>query len=91
VGDLLARFLDRSGIAARVEQATVLADWPQRVGPQIAAVASPTGLHDDTLYVGVSSSVWLMELNLMKAELMKRVNAGRKEGRIREIRFVMAA
>lgn len=90
VGDLVARFLDKSGLAARVEAATVLTDWPQRVGPQIAAVTSPTGLHEDTLFVSVATSAWMMELNLMKGELIRRVNAGRREGRIQHIVFVMA-
>ena len=91
VGDLVARFLARSGLAAKVEAASVLTDWPERVGPQIAAVTEPRGLSDDTLYVAVASSAWMMELNLMKAELMKRINAGKREGKIRQIVFVMAA
>ena len=90
VGELVTRFLDRSGLAAKVEAATVLTDWPQRVGPQIAAVTTPTGLSDETLFVSVATSAWMMELNLMKGELIKRVNTGRKEGRIRHIVFVMA-
>lgn len=91
VGDLVARFLDRSGLAAKVEAASVLTDWPERVGPQIAAVTQCTGTSDGTLFVSVASSAWMMELNLMKHELLKRVNAGRKEGKIRQIVFVMAA
>lgn len=90
VGELVTRFLDRSGLAAKVEAATVLTDWPQRVGPQIAAVTTATGLSDDTLFVSVATSAWMMELNLMKGELIKRVNTGRKEGRISHIVFVMA-
>lgn len=90
VGDLVSRFLAKSGLAGKVEAASVLTDWAERVGPQIAAVTQPTRLADDTLVVSVVTSAWLMELNLMKGELMKRVNAGRKEGRIRQIVFVMA-
>ena len=91
VGDLVARFLDRSGLAGRVEAASVLTDWPERVGPQIAAVTAPTRLSDDTLFVSVATSAWMMELNLMKGELIKRVNTGRREGRINHIVFLMAA
>lgn len=91
VGDLVARFLEKSGLAAGVEAAGVLTDWPERVGAQIAAVARPTGVSDGTLFVAVDTSPWLMELNLMKGELLRRVNAGRKEGKIRQIVFVMAA
>jgi predicted nucleic acid-binding Zn ribbon protein len=91
VGDLVASFLDRSGLAPRVAAATVLTEWGSLVGPQIAAVTSATGLQDDTLFVAVANSAWMMELNLMKGALIKRVNTGRKEGRIQHIVFVMAA
>ena len=91
VGELVTRFLDRSGLAPRVAAATVLTEWPTLVGPQIAAVTTATGLQDGTLFVAVANSAWMMELNLMKGDLIKRVNTGRKEGRIEHIVFVMAA
>jgi predicted nucleic acid-binding Zn ribbon protein len=90
VGDLVARFLDKSGLGARVEAATAMTDWARLVGPQIAAVTTPTGMSEDTLFVSVATSAWLMELNLMKGELMRRINAGKKEGRIGHIVFVIA-
>ncbi|HEU4559705.1 MAG TPA: DUF721 domain-containing protein [Longimicrobium sp.] len=91
LGDVLSRYLDKSGLGAKVEAASVLTDWAERVGPGIAAVTTPTGLHDQTLFVAVANSAWMMELNLMKHELIKRVNSGRKEGQIRQIVFQMAA
>ena len=91
MGEVVARFLDRSGLGPRVAAATVLTDWASLVGPQIAAVTSATGLQDDTLFVAVANSAWMMELNLMKGALIKRVNTGRTEGRIEHIVFVMAA
>lgn len=91
VGDLVSRFLEKSGLAGKVEAASVLTDWAERVGPQIAAVTRATSLADDTLFVSVATSAWMMELTLIKGELVKRVNAGRKEGKIRQIVFVMAS
>ena len=90
VGDLVARFLDKSGLAPRVEAATAMTDWARLVGPQIAAVTNPTGMSEDTLFVSVATSAWMMELNLMKGELMRRINAGKKDGRIGHIVFVIA-
>ncbi|HET7229957.1 MAG TPA: DUF721 domain-containing protein [Longimicrobium sp.] len=90
LGDVLSRYLDKSGLGAKVEAASVLTDWAERVGPGIAAVTTPSGLHDQTLFVQVANSAWMMELNMMKHELIKRVNRGRKEGQIRMIIFQMA-
>ena len=89
---MLARFLDRSGLAPRVEAAAVIPEWAERVGPAIAAVTEPLRVSDGTLVVAVSTSAWMMELNLMKAELMRHLNAGRPAdapGRIQQIVFVM--
>ena len=90
LGDLLTRFLDRSGLAPKLEAAAVIPEWEQRVGPQIAAVTEPLRVSGGTLVVAVRTSAWLMELNLMKAELMRHVNAGQRDGRIDQIIFVMA-
>lgn len=86
----MGRFLSRSGLAPKVEAATAVTEWPALVGPQIAAVTEALRVSEGTLFVAVATSAWMMELNLMRAELMRRVNAGRKEGRIRTVVFVMA-
>jgi predicted nucleic acid-binding Zn ribbon protein len=72
-----------------MEAASVLTEWDSLVGPQIAAVTSPQRVSDGTLFVAVATSPWLMELNLIRADLLRRLNAGKKEGRIRQIVFVM--
>jgi len=64
-------------------------DWAGVVGPQIAAVTEALRVSEGTLLVAVANSVWMNELNMMRGELMRRINAGRKEGRIRSLVFVM--
>jgi predicted nucleic acid-binding Zn ribbon protein len=91
VGDLVARFLNRSGLSPRVEAASAMTEWADRVGPEIAAVTQPLRVSDGTLIVAVATSAWMMELNMMKGHLMRHVNAGKKDGRIQQIVFVMAA
>lgn len=89
VADVLPGFLKRSGIAARVAQAGVLDAWPTLVGEQIAKVASAeTVTADGTLFVRVRSAAWRQELSLMTPEIMARINAGRKQGRVERIRWV---
>jgi predicted nucleic acid-binding Zn ribbon protein len=89
VRDLLATYLDRSGLREGVEAAAVLVDWPELVGPGIAAVTRVRKVSDGVLVVAVTTSAWLMELNLMRGELMRRANAGKRAGKIRQIIFVM--
>lgn len=89
VGDLVSRYLDRSGLAAKVEAASVVPEWANLMGPQIAAITEPRVVSEGVLFVAVATSAWMMELNLMKAELMRRLNAGKRSGRIEKIVFVM--
>jgi predicted nucleic acid-binding Zn ribbon protein len=89
VGDLLAKYLNRSGLAPKVEAASVLGEWADRVGPQIAAVTQPLRVNEGTLFVAVSTSAWMMELNLMKGELMRHLNAGKGKGKLQQLVFVM--
>ena len=91
VGEALDGYLARSGLTRRLRQAQVIPEWPQLVGPQIAAVTQPESVAPDgTLFVNVTTSAWMTELQLMAPEIMARVNAGRCAGRIRTIRWLLS-
>jgi predicted nucleic acid-binding Zn ribbon protein len=90
LAEALAAYLQRSGLGDRIEETSVLDDWAGRVGPRIAAVATPVQVGDGVLVVAVDSSAWLMELRLMETEIRQRLNEGRETGRVRRIRFVLA-
>jgi len=89
IGATLQQYLDRSGLAERIEEASVVPDWPERVGAAIAAVTRPDRVTRGTLFVAVRSSAWMMELKMMEAEIVRRLNEGRPKGRIQRIRFFM--
>jgi len=89
LGQVLTGYLERSGLAQKVEEASVVPAWPELVGPAIAAVTTPLRVTDGVLVVAVRSSAWLMELKLMESEILRRINAGRQRGRLSRIRFVM--
>lgn len=89
VGEALSGYLRRAGLAERFEEAEAVPDWAGRVGPEIAAVTRPLTVSNGLLRVAVRSSAWAMELRLMEHQILKRLNAGRKYGKIDGIRFVM--
>lgn len=90
LGEVLAGWLEKSGVGERLEEASIVPEWNDRVGPAIAAVTSPLRVSRGTLMVAVRSSAWLMELHLMEREIVRRLNDGREQGRIDRIRFLMA-
>ena len=89
VGELLPVYLKRKGLTAKVEAASVVPEWDDLVGPGIAGATRPIRVSDGTLFIAVKTSAWMMELNMMKGELMRRLNAGKREGRIEHLVFLM--
>ena len=88
IGDVLAGVLRESGIAARVEQAGIIPEWPGLVGAQIAAVTEPTSVAaDGTLFVAVTTNAWMNELSLMEPELLRALNVKKERPPVRKIRY----
>ena len=73
-------YLERSGLAARVDQASVIPEWRSLVGEQIATVTIPHAIAPDgTLFVAVTTNAWMTELSLLEPQLLTVLNA--KPGR----------
>jgi predicted nucleic acid-binding Zn ribbon protein len=90
VGDFLGGVLEQAGLREQVLRAEVVEEWEDRVGEAIARVTRARGARGADLVVEVRSSAWLNELNLMKAEILRRVNEGREDALIQKIVFVLA-
>jgi predicted nucleic acid-binding Zn ribbon protein len=90
VGDLLGGLLRKWGVDREVARQGAMERWPDVVGERIARVTRARAVSSGTLFVEVRSSAWMNELNLMRHELLRRLNAGEKEGRIERIVFVLA-
>lgn len=90
LGQLIEGLLRRRGLAEGVERGAALSEWTEVVGPQIASVANPVGFDRGTLFVEVSSSAWLMELQLMERRILARLNAARRRGKFEKIVFRLA-
>ena len=90
LGDVLSGILEQSGLADRVEQAALLPEWPELVGPQIAAVTAPQSVSaDGTLWVAVRTHAWMTELSLLEPELLRKLNGRRLRSPIARIRWVL--
>ncbi len=82
--DALDAYLSRAGLKRRLDQASVIPEWPELVGPKIAEVATPqVVLRGGILVVSVNSSAWIQELQLMSPEILKKLGQrGKKISRI---------
>src|SRR5688500_18972691 len=88
LADALTSYFKQSGLTKRVQQAGIIEEWPELVGPQIASVTAPESVTPDgVLRVRVATAPWANELSLMTPRILARLNAGRS-GRVKEIRWV---
>jgi predicted nucleic acid-binding Zn ribbon protein len=88
LADALTSYFKQAGLTKRVQQAGIIEEWAQLVGPQIAAVTTPESVTPDgILRVRVVSAAWANELSLMSPRILGRLNAGRS-GRVKEIRWM---
>lgn len=90
LGSVLGKVLQEHGLEDQVKRMGVLDLWAEVVGEHIAGVTRAKGVSDATLIVEVRSSGWLMELNMMKGELLGRVNERVPETPLERIVFVLA-
>lgn len=91
LGSIVANWLGESGLAERVDQASIIPEWPKLVGRQIAQVTSPQSISaNGTLFVHVTTNAWMNELSLLEPELLRSLNAKPDRVPVKRIRWLLA-
>lgn len=71
---IVKALFDDMGIAPRIEQHQVWMIWDKVVGAQIAAHARPASIRNNVLEVRVDHAVWMQQLQLMKPQILAKIN-----------------
>lgn len=90
VDRVLSEVLEEAGVLRQVQRMEVLDAWPELVGEQLARVTKARAVDGGRLIVEVQSSAWLMELNMMRGDFLRRVNERLEEVPLDKIVFVLA-
>ena len=90
LGSVVDKVLQDHGVLEQVQRMSVLDEWPELVGEAVARVTHARSVEDAVLIVEVRSSAWLMELNMMKGDFVRRVNEHMPDTPIERIVFVQA-
>ena len=75
VGSLLKQLLNEPGIGEQITRHQAWLIWDKLVGEQIAARARPLKLRKGVLEVQVDHPVWMQQLQLMKPQILAKINA----------------
>lgn len=84
-GDLLSGLLAGWGLDERLRQYQALVIWDEVVGPQIAARTKPEKIRDGILEVCVDQPTWMQQLQLLKPQILAKLNARLGDAPLREI------
>lgn len=89
LGDVLAKSLKRLELAPRLDEYGVWPIWNDIVGAPIARNAQPEKIRNGTLFVKVTSPVWMQQLQYMKEMIAESINQRLKADIVKNIFFVV--
>lgn len=87
VNNVLERVLGSLNLGLKVKQYRIWEVWNSVVGDAIARQAQPQQIRAMVLWVTVSSSTWMQQLEFMKRQIVERINDRIGEKVISDIRF----
>lgn len=73
--EVLRALIDHHHLLPVIRAHRLLIEWKTLVGPTIARVTAPDGLHKGVLSVWVKTSPWMQELRLLAPRLIADLNA----------------
>ena len=87
LGDVLDDLIDRLGIQAQIDKASVIEAWAVVAGPQINGVTKAAWVKGRTLYVKIRSAAWRQELHMQRQRWCRRLNEHLEEELVEEVIF----
>jgi predicted nucleic acid-binding Zn ribbon protein len=85
----LPAVLRASGNAPEVAEAAAIAAWKHAAGEGLRDHAVPLGLQDRTLKIAVADPIWQKQLNLMRGQMLFRVNSLLGQPIVGELEFIV--
>jgi len=87
ISRLLSTVCDNKKWRAKLELHRIFEFWDTSVGREIAAVAQPSLIRGNVLWVKVADSVWMQQLHMQKLLLMQKINQQLPGEKISDIHF----
>ncbi len=85
--EILQKILKKRNIPHTSTDPRLLEIWRRAVGPQIASQTYPDSLKRGVLFVLVSSTVWMHQLQFVKEEILGKIKELSTREEIRNLRF----
>jgi len=89
VGAVLSQSLKRLDLGTRLDEYGVWPIWNDVVGKTVANNAQPEKIRNGTLFIKVSSSVWMQQLQYMKEMIADKLNQRLGAELVKNIFFIV--
>lgn len=89
LGTVLEQSLRRLDLSGRLDEYGIWPVWNDTVGATIARNAQPEKIRNGTLFVKVSSPVWMQQLQYMKEMIAEKLNQRLRAEVVKNIFFVV--
>src|SRR5438034_11214324 len=89
LGTVLDKSLERLELSPRLDEYGVWPIWNDVVGKPIARNAQPEKIRNGTLFVKVTSPVWMQQLQFMKSMIADKLNQRLKQDIVKNIFFMV--
>ena len=89
LGAVLDQSLKRFELTSRLDEYGVWPIWNDVVGKSIALNAQPEKIRNGTLFVKVTSPVWMQQLQFMKEMIVEKLNQRLKSEVVKTIFFMV--
>jgi hypothetical protein len=87
IHSILEKTLEALEIDVPLKAHAIWAAWEEIVGESVALHAQPRSIHNRILFINVSHSTWIQQLQFLKSTLIEKINSYLGEPLIEEIRF----
>ncbi|GAB3269417.1 DciA family protein [Arthrobacter pigmenti] len=88
LSNVVDRLVKERGWTAPVAVGSVMAQWDELVGPEIAAHCQPDSFADTTVAVRCDSTAWATQLRLLSPNLLARFDAELGQGVVTKIHVI---
>lgn len=75
INKVLQRYLRLAGLETPLQQRRLISAWPSVTGVTVARYTDRLFIKNQTLYVHITNAALRSDLSLMRAQLVKRLNA----------------
>jgi len=87
IGSILDGTLKSLEIDVPLKTHAIWGAWEEIVGESVALHAQPRSIHNRILFINVSHSTWIQQLQFLKSTLIEKINSYLGEPLIEDIRF----